>query len=89
LSEWWDRFIAKVDYEGLNEIIVPIYAQNFTDEELDGIIDFYRTPVGQSVLTKMPTVVQDSLQAGQQWGLSLAQEVLEELEADGYDVPTE
>lgn len=85
-DEWWDRFIAKVDFDELNELVIPIYARNFTDEELDGIIDFYRTPVGQSVLAKMPTVVEESLGIGQQWGIGLAQEVLDELADDGYDV---
>lgn len=88
-DEWWDSFLAKVDYEELNEIIIPIYAQNFTDEELDGIIAFYETPIGQSVLEKMPAVVQESLVAGQSWGLSIAQEIVSDLEADGYEPPVE
>lgn len=87
-DEWWDRFADKIDYDELNAIVIPIYAQNFTDEELDGIIAFYRTPVGQSVLEKMPAVIQDSLTAGQSWGIRIAQEIISDLEADGYDLPT-
>ena len=86
---WWDRFIEKVNYAELDDLLIPIYAQNFTNEELDGIIDFYRTPIGQSVLTKMPMVVQDSLTAGQSWGIRIAQEVIDELAADGYELPAE
>ena len=88
-EEWWSRFVEKIDYDELNEIVIPIYAQNFTNEELDGIIDFYRTPVGQSVVNKMPAVIQESLVAGQSWGLSIAQEILSDLEADGYDLSAE
>ncbi|MEM6868706.1 MAG: DUF2059 domain-containing protein, partial [Cyanobacteria bacterium P01_C01_bin.121] len=88
-EEWWSRFVEKIDYDELNEIVIPIYAQNFTNEELDGIIDFYRTPIGQSVVNKMPAVIQESLVAGQSWGLSIAQEILSDLEADGYDLSAE
>lgn len=88
-DEWWDRFSDKIDYAELNELVIPIYAQNFTNEELDGIIAFYRTPIGQSVIEKMPAVIQESLSAGQIWGISIAQEIISDMEADGYDLPTE
>ena len=85
-DEWWDRVIEKIDYEELNRLLIPVYARNFTVEELDGIVAFYRTPVGQSVLEKMPAVFEDSLLVGQHWGLSIAQEIMEDLEAEGYEL---
>ena len=53
---------------------------------MDGIIEFYRTPVGQSVIAKMPAVTQDSIMVGQTWGISIAEELMRELEADGYEL---
>ncbi|MBE9063129.1 DUF2059 domain-containing protein [cf. Phormidesmis sp. LEGE 11477] len=88
-DEWWDRFLEKIDYEELNRLIIPIYAQHFTIEDLDAIIAFYRTPAGQAVIEKMPMVLQDSLLVGQHWGMGIAQEIIEELEAEGYAVPDE
>ncbi|MEO1620820.1 MAG: DUF2059 domain-containing protein [Cyanobacteria bacterium J06632_3] len=85
-DEWWDRFIAKVDDTDFNSLIIPIYERNFTAEEMDGIIAFYRTPVGQSVIAKMPAVTQDSIMVGQTWGVSIAEELMRELEADGYQL---
>lgn len=88
-EEWWDRFIGKFDYEELNQLIVPIYAQHFTLAEIDAIIDFYRTPVGQAVIQKMPLVLQDSTLVGQRWGMGIAQEIIDDLEAEGYTPPSE
>ncbi|MEM8506098.1 MAG: DUF2059 domain-containing protein [Cyanobacteria bacterium P01_D01_bin.1] len=88
-DDWWDRFLDKIDYAELNRLVIPIYAQHFTIEELDAIIAFYKTPAGQTVLEKMPSVLQDSMLVGQQWGMEIARQVLDDLEAEGYAVPDE
>ncbi|NYE62299.1 hypothetical protein FHW58_003514 [Duganella sp. 1224] len=49
----------------LNET-VPIYARNFSADELKQITAFYRTPVGAKMLTKMPQLMGEGMQVGQQ-----------------------
>lgn len=72
------------------EAIVPIYERNFSEEEIDGMLTFYRTPVGRSVVKKLPRVTQESMIAGQQWGMAVGQEVhrrmVEELAEAGYQI---
>ena len=34
--------------------IVPLYAETFTEKELQDVVDFYGTPSGQAMLAKMP-----------------------------------
>lgn len=80
-QEFWDRFVAKVDPGELEELVVPIYTRHFTAEEMEATIEFYSTPVGQSILRKMPVVMTESMQVGQQWGTELARKAMEELEA--------
>lgn len=79
--EFWDQFLAQVDLEELVELVVPVYVKHFTPEEMEATISFYSTPIGQSMLQKMPVVLQESMQAGQQWGLELGKRIAEELEA--------
>jgi hypothetical protein len=43
----------------------PRYAKLFTAEELDGMVAFYESPVGQSMLKKMPELVKRSMALGQ------------------------
>lgn len=45
--------------------MVQLYREVFTQEEVHGQIAFYRTPVGQSMVAKMPLVMQKSLELSQ------------------------
>jgi len=42
--------------------VVKVYAETLTDEEINGMIQFYSSPVGQSVLAKMPQLTAASMQ---------------------------
>lgn len=61
--------------------IVPIYAKNFTHEDIKGLIAFYSTPLGQKSIKVMPTVVNECMQAGQAWGQGLGPKLLPRLES--------
>ncbi|MEL6777751.1 MAG: DUF2059 domain-containing protein [Cyanobacteria bacterium J06597_16] len=84
-DQWWDGFIEKANASDINALLIPIYDRNFTEAEIVAIIEFYESPAGQSVLAKMPLVVQESMSVGQAWGQSIAEELIRELEADGYE----
>lgn len=43
-----------------------LYDETFTIEELDGMVTFYESPAGRSMLTKMPTLLQKSMAIGQE-----------------------
>ncbi len=47
-----------MSFERLEPLYVDVYRQTFTQDEIDGMIAFYRTPVGQSSIDKMPQVMQ-------------------------------
>ncbi len=83
-DEWWDGFMEKAIATDFNALLIPIYERNYTAAEIDGLIEFYQTPLGQSLLQKAPVVAQESIAVGQAWGMEIAQELVEELEADGF-----
>lgn len=83
-NDWWERFLAKVDPTEIDALVAVIYDKYFTAEEITALIEFNRTSVGRAINAKMPMVMQESFVVGQQWGQSLAEEVLLELEADGW-----
>lgn len=86
-AEWWDRFLEKADAESINDLVVPIYDKHLTDEELDKMLEFYRSPVGRSIVKKMPAILQESMAVGQAWGVGIMEEILEELKQAGYELP--
>lgn len=53
-------------WEKLEPMYVRIYQKSFSQQEVDGMIAFYRSPAGQAVLNKMPLVMQNSMQEIQQ-----------------------
>ncbi|MGA9853183.1 MAG: DUF2059 domain-containing protein [Gammaproteobacteria bacterium] len=52
----------------LVEMLVPIYAKHYTDEDIRQMIAFYKTPLGQKIIRNNPEIAQASLQDGEQWG---------------------
>jgi len=77
---FWDEFLAEVDATELVELTVPVYVEHLSAEEMGAAIAFYVTPEGQAILTKMPVIVQETMQAGQAWGMEIAQRVTERLQ---------
>ncbi len=43
--------------------IVPIYQKHFSKADLDGILAFYTSPVGQKLQSEQPAIMQESMQA--------------------------
>jgi hypothetical protein len=41
--------------------LVKVYTDTYTEEEIDGILAFYKSPVGKALLQKMPEVMQRSI----------------------------
>lgn len=70
-------------------VLEKIYETNFTDEEIDAMLDFYGSAVGQSVIKKLPILTTESVQAGRVWGRQIGQRVankiVEGLRRKGYD----
>jgi hypothetical protein len=56
----------------LSEAVAIIYANNFSADDLRGLIAFYKTPLGQRFLQKSAPVAQQSMLAGQRFGQSVA-----------------
>lgn len=54
-------------YLGFNSIkydFIDIYIEEFSEQELKAIADFYKTPVGQKTITKLPALMQKGAQVG-------------------------
>jgi uncharacterized protein len=74
----------------LTDQMATLYARNFTADEIRQMTAFYRSPVGQKFLEKMPVVAQQSMALGQAFGQRVASELqtrmTEELRKRGHDI---
>jgi uncharacterized protein len=62
-------------YSAMVNGAATIYANNFTVAELRELEAFYRQPVGQKLLAKMPAIAQQSAQVGQDASRKAAEEL--------------
>lgn len=76
-DSFWTEFMKSVHPEDLTALIVPIYQEHFTEEDIQNTIKFYKSPTGKKVIRMLPVIMQESMQVGQQWGQKLAQQAYE------------
>jgi hypothetical protein len=48
----------EMSWAKVGPLYAQIYRDNFTQEEIDGMIAFYRSPAGTALVEKMPNVMQ-------------------------------
>ena len=82
-------FKEMLDWQKLEPMYIRVYQKSFTQPEIDNLIAMYRTPGGQTLLSKMPIVMQNTMAEMQQVMQPMIQkiqrmqqEVLAEIQAD-------
>ena len=71
----------ELSWKTVGPMMVRVYKKNFTQAEIDGLVDFYESDIGKTFVAKMPQVTQDSMQQV----MSLMPPVMERLQALSKD----
>lgn len=74
-TEIMDVTKEMLDWKKLEPMYVRVYQKSFTQGEVAGLVAFYETPTGQALLTKMPVVMQNTLNEVQQMMRPMMQRV--------------
>ena len=82
-ASFWDEFKTEVNPNTLIDLIVPIYANHLSNEEIDALIAFYETPAGKKFTAALPEISQESMLAGEAWGRQIAEKVIKKLKKSG------
>ena len=56
---------AEMTWEKMKQPMIDIYVKHFSEQEIKDMIAFYKTPSGQSMVKKLPAVMNDSMMMGQ------------------------
>jgi uncharacterized protein len=79
LAAYYEKLNALVaqsyNWTKLEPAYEKVYADLYTEDELDGILAFYKSPVGQAFLSKTPEATRQVLQISQQQFDALTPEV--------------
>jgi hypothetical protein len=51
-----------VSWEKIKPTVTQLYIDTYTDQELDGILAFYRSPAGQALIAKSPQLMTRTMQ---------------------------
>ena len=87
-AEFWDEFVVRARREMPHfiDMLVPVYDSHFTKEQLEQLIAFYQSPLGQYLAKVQPEIAMQSSQIGQQWGAQLGAAVGQDLAKRGVRV---
>jgi len=64
-NEVLDMIAEELSWDKMKEDYITLYAETFTEEEMDGIIAFYKSPAGQTFLAKQPELMKRSMEMTQ------------------------
>lgn len=56
----------EVSWEKMKPMTVKLYKETFTEEELKGMVEFYKTPAGEAMANKMPALMQKTMASTQE-----------------------
>jgi uncharacterized protein len=82
-ASYWQTYINSNGQQQLVQAMIPAYQHHFSAEDVDGLIKFYKTPLGQKLVSQMPATMSEAAQAVQQWGRQRTSEMFSELQKEG------
>lgn len=82
INLFFQRFQEKLNAEQLINLMVPVYDKYLSKEEIEKLIEFYKTPIGQKLISVQPQILAEtqaaSMKMGQDIGRQSMVEVLDE-----------
>ena len=82
MDTFTQKFTAAAPSSAVVDAEIPVYAHYFSMEDIQGLIKFYESPLGQRVVKNLPDVVQKTQQAGVQLDQRAALEVLRSMSTE-------
>ncbi|MCT2561449.1 DUF2059 domain-containing protein [Chryseobacterium herbae] len=81
-DRFWDEFSSEISSNKMADLYIPIYAKYYTESDIDELITFYKSPVGQKTLRVMPSLMKESMEEGGKMGREIAQKIKDKLDKE-------
>jgi len=75
-----DQYLKDIPIDGMLDDMVPVYQKHLTKADVDAMVGFYSSPTGQKILTEMPAMTAEGLQAMQPRMRKMMEEASEKME---------
>jgi hypothetical protein len=66
--------------DALYSVLYPVYEKHFNLAELNQLVRFYRSPLGQKLVRTSPELLAETLNLGRSWVLSLLPEIMDRVQ---------
>ena len=83
-NSFWALLKQNMDIEGLVKELIPLYDRHYTLQDIQGLIKFYKSPLGKKMIAVTPKLTAEAMAVGQEWGKKIAEKIVESLRAGGY-----
>jgi len=77
--------LLNTSFNDLFEMLTPVYAKYLTLADVEEMIKFYETPIGKKFAKNTPSITQESMQIGQQWGMKMGERITEKMMKEKKD----
>jgi uncharacterized protein len=88
MDDFNKSFSTRFKPSQVDDAAVSIYAANLSLEDIQGITQFYESPLGQRMIKALPTIIQQSQNAGMQSAQQAAMETLRSMTGDYPELKT-
>lgn len=75
-----DTEVKDLPPDELLDVMEPAYEKHLTKDEVESLIAFYSTPIGQKIRAEMPAITQEAMQASTAMMTKLAEHLEQEVE---------
>lgn len=88
-AAFWDTLMVRATQQADDLILrlAPAFTENYTLEELRGLLTFYESPIGRAMVAKQTAVMLRSAEIGEQWGVELGMALAQEFMRTGKMKP--
>lgn len=79
----WEKIgkdFMKKSMDQFIEMSIPIYQKYLSKSDLEEMIKFYQSPIGQKFAKSNISIAKESMSIAQKWGMELSKELIEEIE---------
>lgn len=77
MNKMIDLVTNEMGWDKIKDDYISVFADTYTEEELKGQIDFYKSPVGQAVVSKEPGLIMKTIEMQQKRMMQLMPNIQE------------
>ena len=86
INLFFEKFQSKLKADDLVDLSIPIYDKYFSKEDIDGLTQFYQTPLGKKMISVLPQVLIESQTAAMHMGEEIGRQSMMEVLAEHPDL---